>query len=88
MLTREELRELWPALHETEAKNAEWHAEATAVRDAERCFPGDAADGSALRGGVPNAVAGGGPGHRLVVDSRRRLEEPRSAPGAADLDGP
>ncbi len=88
VLTRDELRELWPALHETEAKNADGTREAAALAGTERCLPRDAADGTALRGGVPNAVAGGRPGHWLVVDSRRRLEEPRPAPGPAHLDGP
>jgi integrase len=38
VLTRDELRELWPALHETEAQNADGIANATAVPDAERCI--------------------------------------------------
>ena len=60
---------------------------AAALADAERRVHRDAADRTAVRRGVPNAVAGGGPGDRLVDDSRGRLEESRPAPCAADGTG-
>ena len=88
VLTRDELRELWPALHETEAKNADGSAKPrlsetlndaflvmllTAQRCGEVCqMQWQEVDLATGWWSIP----------------RRRLEESRPASGAADADGP
>jgi hypothetical protein len=71
----------------TEARDADGRMLPRPLADAERRLDRDAPHRATGRRGVPDAVAGGGPGERLVDDSRDRLEESGPASCAADATG-